>query len=83
MVMRPDGTGLRVVARPQSLASGAYPAWSPDGRHLLFVAGYELQPGQQGVELRVVTLRTGRVWRIAIPQLRNVLADVNGVDWTR
>lgn len=83
MVIRPDRTGLRVVARPQSLASGVNPAWSPDGRHLLFDVGYELAPGQSGAELWVVTLRTGRVRRIAIPQLRNVLADVNGVDWTR
>jgi Tol biopolymer transport system component len=83
MVIRPDGTGLRVVARPQSLASGINPAWSPDGRHLLFVVGYEFAPGQPSVELRVVTLRTGRVRRIAIPQLQNVFVGLDGVDWTR
>lgn len=84
MVIRPDGTGRRMVARPRSLASGVNPAWSPDGRHLLFVVEHEFEPGQSGRELQVVTLQTGRVQRIAIPELPlNVFADIGGVDWTR
>jgi Tol biopolymer transport system component len=84
MVIRPDGTGRRVIARPPFLASGVNPAWSPDGRQLLFVVAREFKPGQSGRELQVVTLQTGRVRRIAIPQLPpNVFADIGGVDWTR
>jgi Tol biopolymer transport system component len=84
MVVRPDGTGRRVIARPRSLASGVGPAWSPDGRHILFVVAEEFEPGQSGREFRVASLATRSVRRIAIPQLpRNVFADVYGLDWTR
>jgi Tol biopolymer transport system component len=83
MAIRPDGTGRRVIARPPFLASGVNPAWSPDGRHLLFVVAREFKPGQSGRELQVVTLQTGRLRRIAIPQLPpNVFADIGGLDWT-
>jgi hypothetical protein len=59
------------------------PAWSPDGRQLLFVVSQEFAPGQSGPEFRVVSLASRKVRRIAIPQLdRIVLADINGVDWT-
>jgi Tol biopolymer transport system component len=84
MVIRPDGTGRRVIARPPSLHSGVNPAWSPDGRQLLFVVNREFEPGQSGREFRVVSLATRRLWRIEIPQLqRYVGADINGLDWTR
>lgn len=84
MVIRPDGTGRRVVARPRSLAAGVNPTWSPDGRHLLFVVYAEFEIGQSGPEFWVVSLATRSVRRIVIAELpQNVLAAIDGVDWTR
>jgi Tol biopolymer transport system component len=82
MVIRPDGTGQRVVAFPQTLAMDVNLAWSPDGRHLLFLVAAEFEIGQAGLEFWVVSLATRSVRRIAIPQLPpNDFADIHGVDW--
>ena len=83
MVIRPNGKGLRAIVRPPGLAD-SNPAWSPDGRHLLFVVAHELEDGLRGSELWVVSLNGRAVRRIEIPELpRDVPAEINGVDWTR
>lgn len=85
-VSRPDGSGERIVTQPTHLDTNVNPAWSPDGRHILFSVRYLLGPSGDawGRELRVVSVRNGRVQRFVIPQLPpDVYAEVYGIDWTR
>jgi Tol biopolymer transport system component len=42
-----------------------YPAWSPDGRRLLFIRDAALEPNGQATRLVVADVRTGRVRVIA------------------
>jgi len=73
-----------VIVRPPRLQADSNPAWSPDGRHLLFVVGHELEHGLSNSELWVVSLNERAVRRIEIPELpQDVLFGINGVDWTR
>lgn len=84
MVIRPDGTGLRVLARPRSLNFSVNPAWSPDGRHVLFAVKIRLGSSDHFAhQLWIATLRGGPLRRIAIPQLpRDRAAEIHGIDWT-
>jgi Tol biopolymer transport system component len=84
MVVRPNGKGLRVIVRPPNLDVDANAAWSPDGRHLLFVAGRAISREFGRSELWVVSLNGRVVRRIEIPELPlDVPYGFDGVDWTR
>lgn len=86
MVVRRDGTGLRVVAAPPTLDHTVNPTWSPDGRHILFVVRHVFDHENviAGREFWVVPVAGGPVRRIAIAQLpRTRSAEIYGVDWTR
>jgi Tol biopolymer transport system component len=83
MVVRPDGTGLRVLARHPQLDANL--AWSPDGRSVLFTAAYVIdrEEGLYGHEFLIVSL-SGSVRRLEIDGLpRTALSQLNGIDWTR
>ncbi len=68
--MRPDGTDVRQVT--DSLGDSEKPAWSPDGRWLLFAADRADYPRSQGIYVvrssgstprRVTRLPSGSVWQ--------------------
>ena len=69
--MRADGTDLRQVT--DSLGDSEKPAWSPDGRWLVFAADRADYPRSQGIYIvpsdgsapprRVTTLPTGSIWQ--------------------
>ena len=62
-VMRPDGTGLRRVTRPGGVAGS--PAWSPDGRKVLFyetdeVGAYMAKSARSRTEFVSVDVNSGK-----------------------
>ncbi len=62
-VMRPDGTGLRRVTRPGGVSGS--PAWSPDGKAILFyetdeVGAYMAKNARSRTEFVSVDLTTGK-----------------------
>ena len=69
--MRPDGRDVRKVT--DSLGDSEKPAWSPDGRWLLFAADRANYPAGQGIYIvrsngsaapsRVTSLPSGSVWQ--------------------
>jgi Tol biopolymer transport system component len=83
MVIRPNGKRLRAIVRPPGLDVDVNPAWSSDGRYLLFAVRHEFDRGLFGAELWVVSVNGRAVRRIEIPELpRDAPAEINGVDWT-
>jgi TolB protein len=62
-VVRPDGTGLRRITRPGGVAGS--PAWSPDGKSVLFyetdeVGAYMAKTARSRTEFVSVELSSGR-----------------------
>ncbi len=70
-VVRPDGTGLRRVTAPGGVAGS--PAWSADGRRLLFyetdpVGAYLAKSGRSRTELAWVDVATGERVQVTASQ---------------
>jgi TolB protein len=58
-VIRPDGTGMRLVTHPEKLESDSFPTWPPDSRFLAFTRTFgRCCPDVQGDIYRVAL--TGR-----------------------
>lgn len=83
-IVRPDGTGVRLVVRRAEIDVGGGVAWSPGGRRLLFAVSHLFDPeeGGYGCEFLVARLDGSGVRRIVIPELpRDVHAQLHGIDW--
>jgi Tol biopolymer transport system component len=86
MVMRPDGSGRRIVVQRADLAFNVTPAWSPDGRYLLFTVlfEYDEQDDYSGHEFLVAPLDGSPLRRIEIAGLpKDTYSEIYGIDWTR
>jgi TolB protein len=86
MVMRPDGSGRRTVVQRADLDFNMAPAWSPDGRYLLFTVlfEYDEQDDLSGHEFLVAPLDGSPLRRIEIGELpKHTYSEIYGIDWTR
>jgi TolB protein len=86
MVMRPDGSQRRIVVRSTNLDIGVGPAWSPDGRSLLYTTVYRRpEPAPyDGHEFFVAPVNGSPVRRFEIDGLpRDADSDILGIDWAR
>ena len=85
MVMRPDGSGRRIVVQRADLDFNVTPAWSPNGRYLLFTVVFESdeQKGLSGHEFLVAPLDGSPLRRIEIAELpKYTYSEIYGIDWT-
>ena len=85
MVVNADGTGLDTIATNPQLSS---PAWMPDGQHILYFAGTDIErtvPNERGiwsvkydgtgrVKIRTVPSSEGAYWRFQVSPDGNKLA---------
>ena len=84
--MRPDGTDVRKIT--DSLGDSEKPAWSPDGRWLLFAADRADYPRSMGIYIvrsdgsspprRLTTLPAGSVWQ----ELARFSPDGQSIEYT-
>ncbi len=73
-LMRPDGSGKRrLTAMPETW--DYFPAWSPDGKHLVFSSGTEHYPTQGRWSLSMVKADTGTVAPLFASGARDVFPD--------
>jgi Tol biopolymer transport system component len=59
MVVRADGTHPRILFKQDNLEFNSSPAWSPDGRHIIFAIKHESEQDSssyEGHEFMVATL---------------------------
>ena len=80
-VMRPDGTGVRVVAEPRNDPSAfTTPAWSPNGRRIAFAVGVRTDGTPPAPRyLAIVPATGGRIVRLAPGRsIRNPAWSPNG-----
>lgn len=86
MVMKPDGSGRRVIVQRDDLDFNVTPAWSPDGRYLLFTVlfEYDKEEDYSGHEFLVAPLDGSPLRRIEIADLpKDTYSEIYGIDWTR
>lgn len=65
-VMRPDGSGIRMLVGGKAGVYYAEPAWSPDGQRIASVCSAAAVSGGQPDYLCVTTLASGATRRLAI-----------------
>lgn len=85
MVVRADGTHPRILYMQENLEINSSPAWSPDGRYLVFAIRHRVEQGgsrYDGHEFLVTPLDGAAPRPIAIPELPpDAYSELYGVDW--
>jgi Tol biopolymer transport system component len=82
MIVRSDGTHPRVLFKQDTVDSSCSPAWSPDGRNVVFAVRRKFED-YDGHDLMVATLDGAPPRPIAIPELPpSAYSELYGLDWT-
>jgi Tol biopolymer transport system component len=82
MVVRSDGTHPRILFKQDTVDSSCSPAWSPDGRNVVFAVRRKFED-YDGHDLMVATLDGAPPRPIVIPELPpSAYSELYGLDWT-